>query len=396
MEQFDYVAQSRGGAAISGFLEAADGTDAMATLRAMGLQNIELSEARRPRVCRPLGSDDFIFFNEQLSSLAGTGICLDVGLRQLGKDIRSPRLRLVLDALAADVERGQPLDEAIENRAPQLPALYARVVRAGVKSGQLPATLLNLSHHLRLVSETRRLVSEALTYPAIVLILALGVLCAALLIVVPQFVGAFEDFGIRLPPVTAAMVGLARVLPEVLLVLGLIIVGSAIGCLLLGLTSSGRALRERFTFFVPFAGAMIRNSLRARFLRSMAFAVNSGIPLPEAIRLSAGATASPALSRDADCVAARVEQGGAVFEACRGRRVIPAMFGYVVDVGSRGLDLPNSLVQLSKGYESGAVHCQRLLRSWLAPVAVIGVGIVIGLMVLALFMPLAALLQSVS
>ncbi len=395
MSQFDYNAQCEGGAAISGTLEATDGAAATTQLSSMGLRNIALRESKRAVPRRPLGSDDFIFFNEQLASLASTGICLDAGLRQLGKDIRSRRLRNVLDTVAADIESGQPLDKALEKCAPQMPALYARVVRAGVANGQLPATLLNLSHHLRLVAETRRLVVEALTYPATVLVLAFGVLLAVMLMIVPQFSEIFKDFEVQLPGVTLAMIALARVIPELLVGLGIIILGLVTLFLMPQLIPSLRSARERVILAVPVFGSMICDSLRTRFIRAMAFAVDSGIPLPEAMRLSAGATASLAMARDADGVASRVEQGTAVYEACQGADLIPAMFGYVVTVGSNGGNLRDALIQLSKAYESRVVYCQSLLRGWLTPAAIVGVGLVIGLVILALFMPMVSLMNSI-
>jgi type IV pilus assembly protein PilC len=128
----------------------------------------------------------------------------------------------------------------------------------------------------------------------------------------------------------------------------------------------------------------------------MAFSVNCGIPLPEAMRLSADATASPAMSRDAHRVAYGVEQGESVYKVCQRCALIPSMFGYVLEVNNDTGHLYNALTQLSKAYESRAVHCQSLLRGWLAPAAVIGVGLVIALLIVALFMPLVSLIQSVS
>ncbi|MEK7730583.1 MAG: type II secretion system F family protein [Planctomycetota bacterium] len=397
MKHFEYTAQCKGGSAISGMMEAPDGIEAVRELTSMGLCNIDLRAADRPPSQRPLNSDDFIFFNEQLASLANTGMCLDAGLRQLGRDIQSRRLRSVLEAVAADIERGQPLGAAVERLAPQLPALYARVVRAGVETGQLAATLLNLSNHLRLVAETRRLIAEALTYPAVVLVLAFGVLSMVIMFIVPQFAESFGGFGVRLPALTEATIALARVMPQLLIGLAIVVIGVTLSFFLLQATPGGRLARERLILTIPALGSLIRNSLRARFLRAMAFAVNSGIPLPEAVRLSAGATASPGMSKEAEQVASRVETGGGVYEACQGTRLIPLMFGYVVDISSSdGSNLRDSLIHLSKAYESRAAHGQALLRAWLAPLAVLGVGIVIGLLIVAMFIPMLSLIQSVS
>jgi len=396
MDTFDYTAQCDSGAAISGTLETTDGNEAMRQLSAMGLRNIDLQKSSRPRVTRPLRGDDFIFFNEQLAALAESGICLDVGLRQLGRDIRLPRLRRVLDAVAADIEQGKSLDEALEAHVGQMPGLYARVVRAGVASGQLPATLLNLSHHLRLVSETRRLMAEALTYPIVVLVLAFGVMAAITALIIPQFKEIFSDFQIRLPGLTRGLLAVGEVAPSVLI--GSVVVILVVVVLLVSLraTPGGRAVRERIILCAPLIGPMLRDSLRARFLRAVAFAVHGGLPLPEALRLSADATASPGLIREANRAAAAVEQGHNLYDVTQHERLVPAMFGYLVQVRGDSESLRDALVQLSRAYESRAAHSQTLLRGWVAPIAIIVVGVVLGMLILAMFMPLLSLIQAVS
>lgn len=396
MECFDYTAQCDSGAAISGSLEVSDGEAAMKQLHSMGLRNIDLQRSTHSPSTRPLAADDFIFFNEQLASLAESGICLDVGLRQLGRDVRSPRLRAVLEAVATDLERGQSLDDALETHAGQMPGLYAHVVRAGLRSGHLPAVLLNLSHHLRLVSETRQMIAEALTYPAMVLLLACGVLTALAALVIPQFKEIFSEWGIVLPAVTRAVLDFAGAMPTVLIAVGVVAVVAGVVLLSMGRTPAGRWTRERLVLALPVVGPMIGDSLRARFLRAMAFAVDSGLPLPEALRLSAGASASPGLMREAQRIAEQVEAGADLYDVSQSERLIPAMVGYLVRVRGDAVSLRHALIQLSKAYESRAMHAQSVLRGVVAPVAIVLVGVVVGVMILAMFLPMAQLIQSVS
>lgn len=158
----------------------------------------------------------------------------------------------------------------------------------------------------------------------------------------------------------------------------------------------GRAVKERIILGMPLVGSMICDSLRARFLRAMAFAVHSGLPLPEALRLSAGATASPGLVREAERIAAQVEGGRDLYDVSQNERLIPAMFGYLARVRGDARSLRHALVQLSKAYESRAMHGQSVLRGWVAPVAIVLVGLVIAVLILAMFLPLTSLIQSVS
>lgn len=394
MKAFAYTAQCESGAAIEGTLEAIDTDEAVKQLTLMRLANINLRDAP-PEARRPISTEDFLFFNEQLASLADSGLCLDVGLRQLGKDIQSPRLRRMLEQTAAEIERGTPLDKALEKHAAAMPALYSRVVRAGIENGQLSGTLLNLSHHVRMIAETRRLVAEALAYPAIVLTLAAGMMCAILLLLVPQFEEMFVGFGAPLPGLTVWFIEIARILPQLLMGAGIVIISLIVTWLLLRLSPGGRLIREKVLLGIPVLGAVLGDSIRARFLRAMAFSVRSGIPLPEALRLSADAIASPIASRDQRLIADRVEQGESLYSSCQHARLIPSMFGYVVGVGGSRDTLENGLTQLSKVYELRAVHGQSRLRTWLAPAGVIFVGLMIGLCILALFLPTASLFNYV-
>lgn len=401
MKPFDYTAQCDGGAAISGTIEAPDGEEALKHLVGMRLKNIDLRKAKGWSRHRPMRGDDFIFFNEQLATLAASGTCLDVGLRQLGKDLQSSRLRRVLDEVAGEIEKGVPLDEAVSSRADRLPALYARVVRAGVATGKLSATLLNLSHHLRQMAETKRLMWEALAYPGMVLVLACGLVSAVLLLLIPQFDEVFTDFqasgfDIQVPTLSIVVIDLARVFPSVLGWIGLVVLVIAVGLLVARFSWDGRLLREQLLLKIPVLGRAVRDSIRARFLRAMGFSVGSGIPLPEAVRLAADAAASPNLRRDAETLAKRVEQGQKAYEACQNLVIVPPMFGYVVEVNEDRNNLEHGLIELSNSYEMRAGHGQNLLRAWLAPLAIVLVGGLIGLCILALFLPLISVLQSVT
>jgi type II secretory pathway component PulF len=396
MNRFDYSAQTRAGAALSGVIEAENLEAVVQQLGSMGLVNVAVSPSKAPLSRRSIGHEDFIFFNEQLASLAQTGICLDAGLRQLARDVGSSEIQRMLRETADDIERGEPLDRALEKHGGRLPALYGRVIRAGVENGQLAGTLLNLSHHLRLLSDTRRLIAEAVTYPLTVLIIALSLFCFVLAYLVPRFKEIFLDFDTRLPGITVLMFGISDHLPQILFVLAVLMGLPILWYLTTRVSVQGQRRFEQSVHALPLLGRLIRDSVVARFMRATAFAVGSGIPLPETIRIAADATASPSACREAEQLATRVEQGESVFEACKSARLIPPIFGYTIEVCAPRNNLPEALVQLARSYEARAKYNQSILRSWLAPVLIVVVGVIIGTCILSLFMPMANLLDSVA
>ena len=294
------------------------------------------------------------------------------------------------------MQRGLPLDQAVAAHEGGLPVLYSRIIRAGVESGQLSATLMNLSQHLRLLAQSRRVVFDSLSYPFIVLFTAVTIFSCIVRWVIPQFESIFMDFDTRLPALTMMLFRFANAYPAILAVGLIVCVVLVVGWGAMRLGPSGRRVRERLILMVPVVGQLIRASLLARFLQSIALSVNSGIPLPEAIRLAAGATGSPALSGDANRIAERIEEGDPVTKACQSTALVPALFGYVTDISSDRNNLSDAMIQLAGAYKIRAAHQVGLLREWLVPLAFLGLAFSVGACVLALFLPLVSLLESIS
>jgi len=396
VKSFTYRAICPNGTPISGVIEARDHDEARQQIGDLDLQNvtIEAAEVDRPR--REIGLDDFLFFNEQFASLAEAGVALDRGLRELAKELKGSRLRRVVESVADDLERGLPIDEALGRHEKQLPILYGRVVRAGMERGQLSATLMNLSHHLRLLSSTRRLVIEALAYPAIVAVCVFFLMTFLLRFVVPQMESMFRDFDVRLPALTLLLFQVSRMCGTITIGgLSVIAIG-VVAWRLCRFSEAGRRFQERTILAIPVFGDLIRNSLLARFLRSLALSISSGLPLPEALRLSAGATGSPLLCVEADRVGSTVENGSSLHVACESTTVIPPMMGYATDVAIEHGNLEGVLLQLAKAYEMRAWRSQATLREWLIPIAILVVGFGVGVCIVGLLLPLVSLVQSVS
>ncbi|MBN1346243.1 MAG: type II secretion system F family protein [Phycisphaerae bacterium] len=397
MPWFEYEGQCPNGTAIAGRLEAVDhdaARDMLGETMRIALRDVRQAEA--PPIRRPISEEEFLFFNEQLASLASIGVALDQGLTQLARDVRSPRLRKFIQDIAADLHKGESLENAVAARESQLPALYSRVVRAGIQTGNLPAALLGLNQHMRLMGETRRILWETLSYPVFVLIVGLAIISFFLLTIVPQFKVMFADFGTSLPGPTLLLLNLAEAYPTILVSAAAFVVAAVLGWRALRLWPGGQVVREDVVGHLPIVGRVYRASLVARFVRSVEVGVQAGLPLPEALRLAGGVTGSRRVDRDADRIAAAVEQGKSVFEAVQLCSLIPGIFGYTLQVALGRDVLPQALAGLSESYENRAIHYQGLLRVLMFPVVVAMVGLILLFGVFALFLPLITLINSVS
>lgn len=397
MPWFEYEGLTPGGTAIAGRVEAADRERALEDLAQMRIEARELRVAEPPpRGRAAISDDDLVFFNEQLASLAEAGIALDDGLAQMARDVESPRLREWINALVTDLRSGIPLDRAIAAREQGLPLLYSRVIRAGIDSGELPATLLNLNQHLRLAGNVRRLVWEVVSYPVLVACIALTVISAFFLLVVPQMREIFADFGTALPALTVLLLQIADHYFLLLIGTGCAAAVLAATWTSLRFSESGLSLREGIVMSIPVIGRVYRASLIARFLRCVSTAVATGIPLPQAMRLGGGATGSVRLAADAERLAAEAEKGRSVFIASQTAGIIPPLFGFCVQVAVGRDALPTAISQLARSYENRAFHAQSMLRVLLFPLLVIVLGGFLAFAIVGMFLPLVTLINSVS
>jgi len=413
MAQYEYAGQLTTGAAITGELEAGSVEEAQQALAATNVHITQLAATPAMRSMRPLSHDDVLFFNEQLASLAKSGIALDVGLRLLAKDLRRGRLRTVTEHLASELERGVPLEKALAAQPGQFPPLYADVLRAGAQSGQLGETLLNLSAHLKLMDAGRRLFWESMVYPLIVLALGFGVLSFFMWVIVPGFGNIYAEFDPsifdfslssyqsssiwdELPSLTQALLVLSMYWSNIAIALLSGVALVAVLYRLLGWTASGLSIRERILSWLPGVGPVYLRSLVARFAQAGSLGARAGQDLPTLLRTASAATGSSMLTHDADALARRVETGMTALEASLPSRVIPPIFGYtVVIAGARG-QLADALADMAQAYDQMARHRLRMFKAILTPFLILLTAIVICLGSLAILMPIVTLLNNLT
>src|SRR5881392_2985626 len=153
----------------------------------------------------PLTADDLATLNDEIAAMARAGLPLDQGLAHLAKEMGSGRLQKMTAALAAEMHAGKTLPEALASQAGNVPPFYASLVTAGIRSGRLGDVLATLTSYARAISELRATVINSLIYPTIILVLGFGLLLGWVLFVGPQFKKIYEDFRLRLPVATEAV-----------------------------------------------------------------------------------------------------------------------------------------------------------------------------------------------
>ncbi|MGA2094012.1 MAG: type II secretion system F family protein [Sedimentisphaerales bacterium] len=397
MATFEYSALTESDRLMKGVIEAGSPQEASLLLAQMKLKVNSLEKAVPEKPKAPITRTEFLLFNQQLASLTKAGIPLEKGLKELSKDVASRQMRKLIDAIVRDLESGMGIERAFEKRKEHFPLLYGRILKAGVETGRLSEMLTSLNRHLEISNQTRRIVFEAMAYPAVVFVMGAIIMTFALLFLIPQFKGFYgEMFGVYLPAATRLVFSLSNHVGAFWLAFGGI-VGGIIGInAILKLSSWGRIIREMIILRLPGFGSLYHNSILSKMAEAMAMMVAAGNDMPTCLRLGPDATGSEYLTREGHLLAGQIEQGTGILEAGRLCRVMPRFFLYSIQLGSQRNELGDNLRSLGDMYAQQVRSSQVRLQGLLLPVMLIFVGFFIMMCIVAMFLPMIKIITTLN
>jgi len=396
MAIFEYNALTSEGRLMKGTVEAGSQDEAYGLLKQMQLSVNSVVQAKPEKPKTAIGRNEFLLFNQQLASITKAGIPLERGLRELANDITSRSMRRLVNAIADELEAGVSIEQAFEKRQKHFPPLYGRILKAGVETGRLSEMLTSLNRHLEMATQTRRIIFEAVSYPAVILALASMILTGVFLFIVPQFESVLTEMTSQLPGLTMTFFGMARNVVPFWIAVGIIIGAILILYAILSASEAGRRIKESLLLKVPVIGNVYHSSVLGRMAEAMAIMVAAGCDMPAALRLASGATGSERLIAESETLAGQIEQGANILEAGQLCRMMPRLFLYSVQLGSQRNELQDNLYSLGEMYAEQARCGQARLQAVLLPVMLVFVGGFVAMTVLAMFAPMIQVITSLS
>jgi type IV pilus assembly protein PilC len=380
---------------VDGEIEAVSHAAAVAQIDRLGYSPVWVRErtappaaAARRRLPRRAGRRDVAVFTRQMSSLSRAAVPILRALSALAQQTENPAFAKVVRAIDADVRNGRTLSEALARHPRLFSPLYVSLVQAGESGGVLDEILTRLTVAQEREEDIRRRTQAALAYPAVILATGAVTIFVLFAFFLPRVAGLFRDFS-RLPLPTRILIGSAEFFRSNWhwLALFLLLAGAVLHRLATGpvgrLWTGGMALR------VPGLRGVVLSGEMARFARTLAALLNSGIAIDRALNLSAATVRNGVLNRQ--LLQARettVRQGMRFSEALCRAPALPAFAVHLIAVGEEGGRLPESLTEIADFYEKELEQQGRILTSILEPLLILAVGSIVGLIVAAMLLPI--------
>ena len=338
---------------------------------------------------------EFLVFNQELATLLKAGMPLVQSLDILRRRVTNPMFKGVLDDVHEHVRGGSSLSEAFEAHGALFPGIYTASLLAGEKSGGLEQVLRRYVTYVKTVSTVKRKTLSALIYPAVLVLLSCVVVAIIVLRVVPEFGAFYENFGKELPLSTRVIVAISEVAQDWWLVIIGTVAAAVSGIYGWSRRDENRTRLHRWMLAVPFVGPTVRKFATSQLARTLATLLGGGIPLVNAIGVAGRAIGNRFMASEFDVIGQRVREGESMAGAMAARGQFPDVAVKMVEVGESTGALQDMLNSLADFYDEEVETTLGRFVTLIEPTLLVLMGIIIAVLLLALYMPVFQLSSAV-
>ena len=392
---FEWKGRDRNGRAVSGETRAESDTVVRTTLRRQGITSIQIKK-RRMGWGQSIKAKEIATFTRQLAAMMKAGVPLLQSFDIVGQGVPNPSLTKLINDLRIDIETGSSMSAAFRKYPKQFSPLYCNLVAAGETAGMLDALLDRLAIYLEKTEAIKSKIKSTLMYPISVLIVAFGVLTVIMLWVIPSFKQVFASFGGELPAPTLVVIAVS----EFFIQYWFVIFGSLFGGLFLffrALRTSThlQSLMDRLLLRVPVFGPLVRKSSIARWTRTLATMFAAGVPLVEALDSVGGAAGNAEYAQGTIGIRQQVSIGVSLTTAMTQSKLFPSMVLQMCAIGEESGSIDYMLGKAADFFEAEVDDMVAGISSLMEPIIIVILGSIIGGIVVAMYLPIFKLGQSV-
>ncbi|HSG98652.1 MAG TPA: type II secretion system F family protein, partial [candidate division Zixibacteria bacterium] len=391
MPVFEYKGKSMGGAQVQGSLQARDRAELERVLR----QNrIMVSSVRKKpaeikiKIGTGVKKLDVSRFTRQFSTMIGAGLpmvqCLDI----LSAQAENKEFAKIIAQVKGSVSGGTTLSEALARHPKIFDTLYTNMVEAGEIGGALDVVLNRLAQYREKADALTRKVKGAMVYPAVIVVVAVGVTFVMLTWIVPVFAQMFSGLGAELPEPTQIVMGISHFLQNNILYIFMGLVGFMVAFTFWVRTPKGRHIFDSFLLKLPVFGTLVRKSSVARFTRTLGTLLSSGVSIIEALEVTAKTAGNTVIARAINRAVLSIAEGETITGPLKESGVFPPMVTQMISVGEKTGGLDEMLSKIADFYDEEVDAAVSALTSIIEPIIIVFMGVVIGGILVAMYLPM--------
>ncbi|MFC1706477.1 type II secretion system F family protein [Planctomycetota bacterium] len=418
MAEFTYKARNADGKNLSGTIVADSPEDAKSELRRQGFQIMDLTAkgggagglssltsfelgslfkvskataARRAKV----KLEDLNIFTRQLATMLSAGIPLLECLEILAEQLEDPGFQAVLEMVVEDVRSGSDFSESLRKHPRCFSGIYTNMIKAGEASGQLDEILTRLAEYQEASAELKQKIKSAMTYPAISLVMIISVTMGLLIFIIPKFEAIFRGMNVELPGITVALLMVSKIVTQYYILVGLGMVAMFVGVKFYAKTNMGSYQVDWLKLRVPIFGPLFQKVAISRFAKTLATLIQSGVPILGALEIVAATSGNRIIESAVLDASTSVRQGETLAAPLGKASVFPPMVVRMIAIGEKSGALENLLEKISEFYDQQVSATVESLTALIEPIMIGVMGVIVGGMVLAVFLPIFKLAGSI-
>eukprot|EP01026_Neomeris_dumetosa_P008980 TRINITY_DN12964_c0_g1_i17.p1 TRINITY_DN12964_c0_g1~~TRINITY_DN12964_c0_g1_i17.p1 ORF type:complete len:431 (+),score=34.91 TRINITY_DN12964_c0_g1_i17:136-1428(+) len=424
MATFTYEALNASGKSQKGTIDAGDHQEAVARIKSQGLYPTEVREQKVKKSGQGKGSGigegtakkkkggslsigkvnkkQLTTFTRQLSTLQDAGLPLLRSLQILEQQAKPGPLKNSLLSVCEEVEGGSSLSEAMSKNPKAFDLLYVKMVNAGEIGGVLDIILQRLADFMEKAERLKRRIKGAMVYPVVVIVIALGILTAIMVFIIPKFEKIFEEFGVTLPALTRWLIRTSRWVAGTnpnqqvpgWIVVCLSPVLAFIFWKLIRKAGPGKAATDMIIVNLPIFGPLVKKSTIARFTRTLGTLISAGVPILEAITITGETSGNYVYEKALRRVHDSIREGESFAGPLRESKTCDSIVVNMIDVGEETGEMDIMLLKIADNYDEEVDVAVQSLTRLIEPLMVVVLGGMIGTIVVAMFLPLVKMIES--
>ncbi len=396
MPVFAYKAKGVDGNVVEGTVEAAQKNEATDRLKSQKLVVLEIGEKKAGiadffKKKGKVTSKDLVLFSRQLSTLVSAGVPIVQGLGILEAQAENPAFKAVLGEVRADIEGGLSISDSLKKHPDAFPDLYTAMVKAGELGGILDTILERLTAYLESNAALMAKVKSSMMYPAIMLTVCASVTVFLMVFVIPTFKAIFESFGAQLPYLTQMLVDISDGMKKYFIIIIIAPVAAWKGFQKFYKTPFGNRWVDAQALKTPVFGLLLKKVAVAKFTRTLGTLIKSGVPIMQALETVAATAGNVIIAEAVLSTRESIREGGRLADPLKKSGIFPNMVTSMISVGEETGSLDIMLSKIADFYDQEVDAAVKGITSLIEPMVICVMGVVIGTIVIAMFMPMFGL-----